>query len=214
MSASETLVHNVYPESITATFTRELQDIALRGWAASTGRSDAELRTQFNSQSSRHVAGVREIYKRYAAQEAGGLVIATGQDDADIRGFALAANDISGNYLAQAYKRTFDRKKVYAHIRHVCVDVPYQGLGIGNRLVTEVLQSFEPTQKPTAYVFDENSVAIAGIKRLGFNLSPPDQEPKKIEGYFGENAPAVYQRRYEAASVAAVLNVIAASQNS
>ena len=211
MPRPEVAIHRVEPADVTANFTRELQAVALKGWSATTCRSEEELRVQFNPDSSSHVARVRSTYKQYADRDKGGLFIAETDRGTTIAGFILAAEDVSGSRLQRAYKRIVHPEKVYAHIRHIAVADPRQK--IGGLLVSGALETFDREKVPTAYIFDENETAQKTFAGWGFTRDPADQEPKVIEDYFGETAGAVYQRRYTAESGAAVIAMIQAQQS-
>ncbi|MGH7195905.1 MAG: GNAT family N-acetyltransferase [Candidatus Saccharimonadales bacterium] len=199
-------------DEVNLELTAYLQGIALRGWAKTLpNRSDQELRHQFNPDKHEHLARVQKIYKEFA--ELNGLVLArtTAPDgSSDPIAFALARDDVSGNAAERLYKRHFRPEKVYAILRHVCVDAPYQQAGVGKQLVGEALRPFRDEQVPTAYIFEENLVALKAFQRLGFEKSSSPQEPKILDDYFGTENPAVAQYRFAAGSVEAVRNLAAA----
>jgi len=66
-------------------------------------------------------------------------------------------------------------------------------------------ETFRLEQTTTAYIFEENNIAKAGIEKAGYRMDPPDQKPSVIEDYFGADAAPVEEYRY-ARMIAAVLD--------
>lgn len=198
------------PDAVSMDLAQYLQFIALRGWTnVLSDRGPQELKTQFQPYDIDHVRGVREVYREFA--QTSGLIVAYDESNPDPIGFALAREDVSGNPAMQFVKRNFMKDKVYAWIRHVCIDGPSQRQGHFRPLIAEALSTpgFRPEQIPTAYIFDENTVALGAFQRLDFALSPDPQEPTILQGYFGEGLP-VAQRRFAAPSVEHVLELVRA----
>lgn len=190
------------PDQVTLDLTAYLQAIALAGWQRSMpNRTEKELRYRFNPDDPVHLKQVQATYKSFA--RSGSFVIAHLDGTGDPIGFGLAREDVSGNKETQEFKRQNEPWKVYATIRHVCLDPEFQGKGRGARLVAAVLEAeaFSRTQILTAYAFKENKRALGLIKKLGLNLSPLNQEPKSIEAYFGPGSDPVQQYRFAGASV-------------
>lgn len=193
------------PTEVTESLTQHLQGVAIRGWSkALPHRTLIELKEQFSPYDREHVAKVQKTYRHFA--EHGGLILGYDETFPDPVAFGLAANDVSGNPAVRWVKQHYRRDKVYAWVRHVCIDGVYQGRGNFYPLMKEVLGSpfFTAEQVPTAYIFNENKVALGAFANLGFAKDPAEQDPKILPNYFGSFQPVI-QYRYAAESVESAL---------
>jgi len=190
--------------SITDDHARQMQAVGLDAWSqALERRSKSQIRGFYNPDDVGHVTDVGRRYREVAEH---GVVSLALDDETDnqVVGFLLAQDEVSGNIAARALKRMRYPDKIYAWLMQINVAPEYQGQGIGKRLLKTGLETFRPEQIPTAYIFDENKLVWDAARRLGFDLSPPEQEPREMD-YFGKAHPPVMQYRFAADSVEAVL---------
>lgn len=178
------------------------QEIGFRAWGDAMPKRRSELRHTFDPFRPKYNADrllvrmqSKEGVFRSVTAYAGELAV----------GYAWAADDISGGFAARALKKATG-KKPYAWIAQVNVLPEFQGRGIGSNLVSKALEPFNSTQKPTAYVFEENPKALRWFTDRGF--APKPEEPTEKYDYFGESAYPVKQFRLEAESVSRVITLI------
>jgi len=147
---------------------------------------------------------------RQKAQD-GGVYLALAHaegGEVNMVGYAAAFSHMSGNGLARAIKGHVFGREPYVEISIVNVVPGFQRKGHGGRLLMELTNRFGETQHPTAYVFDENQVALGYFQRRGFVFSPSrepqadrrkkPQTPTPQKDYFGPGTEPAQQWRLEA----------------
>jgi GNAT superfamily N-acetyltransferase len=208
---SEVAIQRLKPDEVTPDITTRFQGMALRAWLKDLpGRSEEELLHVFNPYDSDHLEDVRSQYQEFADQD--GLLVALSRIGTEVApvGFLLTMEDASGNKLEQAWKRRFQREKVYALIQHLVVAPEMQRKGVAKQLGKEALASYKPEQISTAYIFDEHVFGMSAMGKFGYVLDPVDQDPTPRYA-FGKDTSPVYQYRF-AAPVGRVLGRLTAKQ--
>lgn len=192
---------------VTPDLTAELQTIGLKAW--SHGLRNTRDREEVGYYFGPHTyEAAHKRFKSFARH--GSLVVATALcNGSKPIGYAMVRNDVSGGLLERMAKRVASREHVYAWLAQINVDADYQSHGIGTQLLARTLETFPGEQQPTAYIFDENTLALRWFKRVGFELNPDPQAPREdvAYAYFGPNNSRVDQRRYAAPDVRTVLQI-------
>lgn len=170
-----------------------------------TQRSDTELQKMFTPYDPESTMQARKALSRMETKAVDGTFSGvTARLNGVPVGFAWGTDDRA---VSPQQSPIDSKAEPYAWIAHINVLPSLHHLGIGRGILKNVLSGFTDTQKPTAYIFDENQPTLEMFQRLGFRKSP--DEPRIKDDYFGpENAP-VRQWRLEAASVGAVVTSLA-----
>jgi hypothetical protein len=113
-------------------------------------------------------------------------------------GFGTSKNDISGNFVRQAYKEIFHPEKIYAKTNDINVFTHEQAQHIGATLFYFGLGMFRPNQKPTIYTADEGLIKKLGD--LGYQVTGSQERTDFIPGV------TVDEARLQAESVSSVRN--------
>ncbi|HSW99671.1 MAG TPA: GNAT family N-acetyltransferase [Patescibacteria group bacterium] len=192
----------------TRTFAQLAQPIGYEAWTVSLSRgngerTDTEIRHMFDPNDGYH--NTERLYSKMRGK-IGTFVGVVAVLRNQMIGYAWATDDVGTLSVPRQYAKraAYEAlgKRPYASVAQLNTLPKYQGQGVGSIMLEEVLRPFDPNQRPTAYVFDENKEGLDWWTHRGFRPRPEVATPKYT--YFGEGAAPVDQWRLEAYSVGSV----------
>lgn len=200
-------VELLQPTDLTRREWRELQSISRESFGRELKRSQTEIDTftAWHDPEQYYAGHVNPNSlvgtKLSGNQEYSDPRVAVATEGEKLIGFASAANNVSGKTKLERDLKMAGTKKKYLWLSELAVHPDYQRQRVGTQLGKLLLESGQPKQPATAYVWpDEITYMTRFLERLSFEGSDP--EPVDV---FGSETAPVHQVRMVAPSLKGVL---------